>query len=247
MESEQHHKKISFSDWLKEYSSGLSLLFALIAIGIGAYNSYQIKNLVLTKDQANSGALQKPAVIEANRLKVLNELPKNTPYLGNPNAKLTMVEFADFQCPFCGRFQKETFPTLKKEYIDTGKVKFVYMDFAFLGQESKDAAEAANCAAEQGKFWQYHDEVFANQNGENQGNFNKINLEKFATNAGLNLDQFKSCVAQNKYDAQISASQKLGQKYGISGTPGFLIGKEFINGAAPLDNFEQVIDTELNG
>ncbi len=244
MEPEHNNKKISFKEWIKEYAGGLSLLFALIALGVGCYNTLQIESMVLVKAAANNGGSAQVAQ-ETNLLKILNELPVNTPMLGNPKSKLTMIEFADFQCPFCGKFQKETFPALKKEYIDTGKVRFIYMDFAFLGQESIDAAEAARCANDQGQFWQYHDELFANQDGENRGAFSKSKLEQFATNIGLDLPRFRDCVSQNKFDKQISVSKAIGQKYGITGTPGFLIGKDTIKGADDISSFEQTIDKNL--
>ncbi|MEK7647106.1 MAG: thioredoxin domain-containing protein, partial [Patescibacteria group bacterium] len=91
--------------------------------------------------------------------------------LGNPEAPVTVVEYSDFQCPFCGRFFHTTLSEFKENYIKTGQAKFIYRDFAFLGQESIDAAAAAKCAGDQGKFWDYHDYLFSHQSGENQGNF----------------------------------------------------------------------------
>jgi len=91
-----------------------------------------------------------------------------------------IIEYADFQCPFCGKFFKETEETLIKDYVDAGKVRFVYRDFAFLGKESLKAAEAARCAGDQGKFWEYHDYLYNHQNGENQGAFSNLYLKSFA-------------------------------------------------------------------
>src|SRR3990167_3005650 len=102
---------------------------------------------------------------------IAGELPKVSSedfVLGDQNAPVTIIEYGDYQCPFCGKFFKETEPTLRENYIKTGKVKFVYRDFAFLGQESLWAANAAQCAGEQGKFWEYHDYLYGNQNGENK-------------------------------------------------------------------------------
>ncbi len=99
---------------------------------------------------------------------------------GGVNTKVTVIEYADFQCPFCGKFFKETEETLLNSYIESGQISFVYRDFAFLGPESTRASEAARCAAEQGKFWEYHDYLFNHQKGENQGAFSDLYLKSFA-------------------------------------------------------------------
>lgn len=105
--------------------------------------------------------------------------------LGNADAKVAVILYTDFQCPFCGKFFKETEETIIKSYIQQGKIKFVHRDFAFLGNESIKSAEAARCAADQGKFWEYHDYLYNHQNGENQGNFSNVNLKLFAQKIGL--------------------------------------------------------------
>lgn len=100
--------------------------------------------------------------------------------LGNINASVAIIEYADFQCPFCGKFFKETKKTLLDNYIAEGKISFAYRDFAFLGNESIRTAEAARCAGDQGKFWEYHDYLYTHQNGENQGAFSDLYLKSFA-------------------------------------------------------------------
>ena len=104
---------------------------------------------------------------------------------GDQNAPVTIVLYVDFQCPFCGKFFKETEQTALANYIKDGKVKLISRDFAFLGDESLKAAEAARCAADQGKFWEYHDYLFTHQNGENKGNFSNLNLKTYAKALGL--------------------------------------------------------------
>jgi protein-disulfide isomerase len=234
---ENKNTNIDFG-FVKKNLEVITLIFSLVAIFIGIYNSYQIRNIGSIPTQNNGGAL-----LSADGL--LKEIPKNAPFLGNPNAKLTVVEFADYQCPFCGRFFKETFPELKKNYIDTGKIKFVYMDFAFLGEESIDAANSAYCANEQGKFWEFHDKLYSSQNGENQGTFSVLKLEKIAMNLGLNMADYRSCVSGGKYKELIDNNRTLGTKYGVKGTPGFFIGSQFINGAAPYQNFADAIEAGL--
>jgi protein-disulfide isomerase len=105
--------------------------------------------------------------------------------IGNPQAKVAIVMYEDFQCPFCGRFFTDSEQTIRDTYIKNGQVQYIYRDFAFLGPESVKASEAARCAADQGKFWQYHDYLFTHQNGENQGNFSSLNLKLFAKEVGL--------------------------------------------------------------
>ena len=105
--------------------------------------------------------------------------------LGNQNAPITIVLYVDFQCPFCGKFFKETEQTVLANYVKDGKVKLVSRDFAFLGDESLKSAEATRCANDQGKFWEYHDYLFTHQKGENRGDFSNLNLKTFAKELGL--------------------------------------------------------------
>lgn len=218
-------------------SAAVSVLLSFAAIILVSYNTYQIKNMKFAP-VAGATAAESPE-------KILKELPKDAPRLGDPKAKLTLVEFGDFQCPYCGRFFNQHFSTIKKEYIDTGKINFVYMDYAFLGQESKDAAEAAKCATEQGRFWEYHDELYKNQKGENLGAFNPTKLKEFASNINLDLGRFESCVESDKYLQVIEDEKALGSKYGVSGTPNFLIGKQLKKGAGSVESLRQMIDAEL--
>ncbi len=226
------------TNFVSKNTSQIALVLSIVAIVLSLFNAYEIKHRPVVAGDPNA------AVYESAE-KILKELPENVPFLGNPDAKVVVIEFGDYQCPFCGRFFKETFPTLKNKYIDTGKVKFVYMDFAFLGQESNDASEAAKCAAEQNKFWEYHDMLFSNQKGENEGAFNPIALRGLASKVGLDLAVFDSCVADTRYDKAIQDESALGRKYGVNGTPNFLIGKQLIKGASSVVQFEQVIESQL--
>jgi len=177
------------------------------------------------------------------------ELPKVSPedfVLGDQNAPVTIVEYGDYQCPFCGKFFKETEPALRENYIKTGKVKFVYRDFAFLGQESLWAANAAQCAGEKGKFWEYHDYLYGNQNGENKGAFSKSNLKNFGAVSGLVKDQFDSCVDSDKYLSKIKEETRIGGEAGVQGTPANFINGKIYVGALPSGTFTQIIDAELS-
>lgn len=173
------------------------------------------------------------------------KIKKDDFVLGNPAAKVVLIEYGDFQCPFCGRFFKTTEPQLKEAYIKTGKAAFLWRDFAFLGEESIRAAEAARCAGEQGKFWDYHDKLFNSQNGENEGAFADQNLKRFAGEAGLNKTVFNSCFNSGKYKKAVEDSTNEGKSLGVNGTPATFVNGQMISGAVPFDAFQKVIEEEL--
>jgi protein-disulfide isomerase len=170
---------------------------------------------------------------------------KDDPIKGDANAKLTVVEFADYQCPFCERFFTQVMPSLQKDYIDTGKIKFVFKNLAFLGQESTDAANAAKCAQEQNKFWEFHDYLYSHQGQENSGAFSVDNLKKFAGAVGLAQGQFDSCLDSKKYDAQVQADNAEANKNGFNSTPSTAIGSTPLIGAQPYAQFKAAIEAEL--
>ena len=171
--------------------------------------------------------------------------PGRLPIKGNKDAKVTVIEFADFQCPFCQRWFTESEANLIKDYVDTGKVKFAYRHFAFLGQESNFAAEASECANDQDKFWEFHDYLYKNQKGENQGAFSKENLKGFAKTLGLNTSEFNSCLDSGKHTKAVTDDTQAGQAAGVSGTPTAFVNGISIVGAQPYDSFKTLIDQEL--
>ena len=176
------------------------------------------------------------------------------PVKGDPNAPITMVEFSDFQCPFCARFFTETLPLIQKNYIDTGKVKFVYRDFPIpsIHQNAIPAAIAAECADEQGMFWEYHDKIFENQIlWKDLDNQNVVStFEQFAKELDLDTDTFNTCLESAKYLDEVQNDLNDGVSYGVAGTPGFFIGNEkigygMVSGAQPYAAFQQVFDQLL--
>jgi len=167
------------------------------------------------------------------------------PIKGKENAKVTIVEFADFQCPFCERFFKDTESQLIKDYVDSGKAKFAFRHYAFLGQESTWAAQASECANEQGKFWEMHDYLYSHQGQENSGAFTKDKLAGFAQALGLKTDQFKTCLESDKYADKVKADFTEGQKAGVNGTPATFVNGQLVSGAQPYANFKTLIDSEL--
>jgi protein-disulfide isomerase len=164
------------------------------------------------------------------------------PTLGSASAPVTIIEFSDFQCSFCKRFWAETLPKLKEAYIDTGKARFVYRHFAILGKHSEQAALAAACAAEQGKFWEYHDQLFRNQGGLA---FTEAKLKRYAGDLGLNGGVFGTCLGTGKYRAKIERETAAAANLGGRGTPFFIVNQRPLIGAQPYVVFQKMIDEEL--
>ena len=128
--------------------------------------------------------------------------------------------------------------------MKSGVVRFGYFNLAFLGDESQWAAEASECADEQGKFWEYHDLLFANQSGENQGGFSKDNLKKFAATLSLDTTKFNACLDTGKYTKVVNDDTQLAGQYGIASTPTLLVNTQIVKGAQPFQVFASIIDTE---
>lgn len=163
------------------------------------------------------------------------------PVLGDADAPVTIVEFSDFECPFCSRFRQQTFDQIVDNYGDD--VQIVYRDFPLsqLHPHAQASAEAAECADDQGAFWEYHDLLFANQAA-----LDDDSLIGYADQLGLDVDKFTECFESGKYTDEVLADLNEGISYGVTGTPTFFINGVRLVGAQPYAAFEQVIDEELN-
>ena len=172
--------------------------------------------------------------------------------LGSANAPVTLIEYGDYQCPYCGQFFSETEPQIIQNYVNTGKVRFVFRDFAFLGPESTAASEAAQCAEDQNKLWAYHDALYSakvadDEKGgqEDDGFFTTAEFLKLAQQTGLNIATFTSCINKNT-DAGIVAQEKIdATAAGINSTPTFLINGTMLEGAQPYSVFQQALNSAL--
>jgi protein-disulfide isomerase len=173
------------------------------------------------------------------------------PALGTPEAPLTLIEFSDYQCPYCRRFVETTWPALKRDYIDTGKLRHVFRDFPLdrLHPQARKAAEAARCAGEQGQYWAMHDRLF-----QHQQTLQVERLKGYARDLGLNTRAFEVCLDQGRYATAVQQDLDAGAAAGVQGTPGFILGKTrsdgtikgtFIRGAQPLAAFRQAIERLL--
>jgi protein-disulfide isomerase len=177
-------------------------------------------------------------------------LENGSPVLGDPNAPITLVEFGDYQCYFCNQFFHTTEDDLFKNYVESGKVKVIFKDYTIIGPDSITAAHAAHCANDQGQFWAYHDILYNNWTGENNGWASSENLLKFAENVGLDIEQFSQCMIDSKHTSIITNSNQDAKDLGLTGTPAFfVIGPDNkvtkIGGAQPYDVFERIFNSEL--
>lgn len=181
-----------------------------------------------------SGLLILPSLLPAGD--IVQITPQSRPMadgrnLGDPNAPVKIEVFEDFQCPSCRSYSEQIEPQIIETYVATGKVYYTFRHFPFLDdnqlrKESDQAANASMCAAEQGRFWDYHDILFANWNGENQGAFLDNRLVAFAEALGLDMAAFNACFEENRYKTEIDADLALGKELGVSGTPSVFVNRE---------------------
>lgn len=166
--------------------------------------------------------------------------------MGDPNAPVKIIEYSDFQCPYCAQFVTKTEQQLIDAYIATGKVYFEYHSFGeFIGPESARSAEAAYCAGDQEKFWEMHDIIFANHTGENVGDFTDKRLIAFANKIGLDAAKFSDCFTSGKYAAQVNQDGVDGAQAGVKATPSFVINGKLFEGAQPFSGFQTEIEALL--
>jgi len=169
---------------------------------------------------------------------------------GDANAPVRILEFADFQCPFCKRWVVETGPLIAEEFIKTGQVQLEYRHYAFLGEESKNAAEAAECASDQGRFWEMHDVLYSHQGRENSGVYTVANLKKYAAElaakaSGFDRVRFDACLDGGTKRAVVEQITAQAVEIGVRSTPSFLVtgpgGSQSISGAQLIDEFRRAI------
>ena len=224
------------------------------AVAFEAEDIAEIKREVgeLKKDVAEIKKLLRAAVSKARPPEKTTSVTTvdNDPVLGSPTAPLTLVEFADYECPYSARHYRNTFSALKEEYIDTGKLRYVYRDFPLsFHKRAQKAHEAASCAGEQGKYWEMHGSIF-----DNQKKMEVDNLREYAETIGLDLPVFNVCLDSGKYTDEINKDIDAGKEAGVRGTPSFILGRTedngevkglFIRGAQPAAYFKKEIDQLL--
>jgi protein-disulfide isomerase len=243
------------SDDVVKKSAYNKLVIALMASLIAAafMGGYIVGNLGEQNVPQEGPGLTLTEIAPSSQTRVTIPIGGN-PVMGNPDAPVTMIEYTDFQCPYCDRFFSQTLPLIEKAYIATGKVKFVFknMPLETIHPNAIPAAIAAECANEQGKFWEYHDKLFEGQSAwARLDNADAIAVFKqYASDTGLDASSFGSCIDSSKYADKVSAESKEGRNYGVNGTPAFFIGNEKegylkLAGAQPFSVFQEQLDSQL--
>jgi protein-disulfide isomerase len=240
-------------------------ILVLLVLSIGL-NALILKELHSVKEGIRiHGERLSSAVEEVRRIKSPSTAPAapeqpsevrisidDDPIKGDPKAPVTIVEFSDYQCPFCRRFHEQTLPSLETDYISKGKVRYVFRDYPLqFHQNAFPAALAANCAGEQGKYWEINDFLF-----KNPDKLDIPNILGSARGLGLNREELERCINEKRYESEINKDMEDGGKYGVRGTPSFFIGKTeggkeisgvYIRGAQPYQVFKVQIDKLLGG
>lgn len=239
----------------------LSAIILAFAVGFGASYFLLVRPLEarlqeaeelaeVLKASAEAAAAREAAAKEAaaqdsnsDQQVVRYDVPvDDDPAYGNPDAPITIIEFSDYQCPFCQRWHLEVFPKLMAKYGD--QVQLVYRDFPLDGThpEARPAAEAANCAFEQDKFWEFHDRLFS---GDQE--LNRQAYEQYAQEIGLDMKAFGTCLDEQRYAQEVENDFGFASRLGVRSTPTFFINGLAVVGAQPFEVFEQIIDMELAG
>jgi len=178
------------------------------------------------------------------------DISMGSPVLGSDSAPVTIVEFGDYQCPQCDKWFKTIRPDIEEQYINSGKAKLYFVDLAFFGPDSTKAAEATYCADDQGKYWEFHNILYSNQQGINDGWASPDNLKSFASQLNLNKDLFDGCLDSDKYKQRVEKNVLEAKRTGASATPTFIIvgphgEQKTIEGAQPFSVFKQVLDSMI--
>ena len=173
-------------------------------------------------------------------------IENGSPIMGDSNAPITILEWGDYQCTFCYRFHQNTLDIINDDFIKTGKVKLFFRDFPLNGPDSILAAEAAYCAQDQEKYWQYHNELYKNWGGEKTGWITRESLDRFALTVDLDLVEFNTCLDDHKYQNRVNTHYEFGKEIGIDATPSFLVFNDQkiikIIGNQPLEVFLKTFD-----
>ena len=182
----------------------------------------------------------------SNALTISKLTDNGSPIMGDPDAPITILEWGDYQCTFCYKFHQDTLDIINEEFIKTGKVKVIFKDFPLNGPDSKLAAESSYCAHDQGKYWEYHDQLYENWAGERTGWITREALSEFAKSINLDTAEFNKCLNESKYENKINSIYEFGKQIGIDATPSFLVFNDEkiikIRGNQPLEVFLKTFD-----
>lgn len=190
----------------------------------------------------NPQAQQSQSEGDGSLAKLARREPNDPLALGKTDAPVVMIMYSEFQCPYCGKFARETAPTLMDKYVDNGTLRIEWRDFPYLGKESTNAAKAARAAAQQDKFWEFHDELYANAQPVNGGKVTEEFLADIAQRLKLDVKKFRQDMNSDKIATAVQKDFDEGQQIGVNGTPAFLINGNPLIGAQPVKEFEAAIE-----
>ena len=223
-------------------------LLLVIGLVVGLVGGFLLRPVVMPEMEVNAA----PSV-RAGSLDQINQpdpqevmaavVTQARHFDGDPDAPVTLVEFGDYSCGYCGKFAQDTLPQIREKYVKSGQVKLAHINYPILGPGSMAAAQAAECAAHQGSFWEYSDLLYANQSS----GFSPDNVLALAEELGLDTADFEQCLADTPDQASLENDFRLGQMLGVRGTPAFLINGRPVSGALPYEQFEQIIEAALAG
>ena len=234
----------------------IGIVLSLIAVSffggylLGQSTENTFPRQVIQQTQPNNSGASQPGPQAAPNAINFN-IPPFAKFKGSDSAKINLVEFGDYQCPFCKRFFDQTEPTILKDYVNTGKTRFYFLDVSILGDDSLTLSQASWCADEQGKYYEYHDYVYSNQGQERSGWGRPDNVKDLAKGiTGLDIEKFSACLDSKKYESRSQQLTKLASQNGLTGTPTMFVGNSEIGytkitGAQPYSSFKYVIDTYL--
>jgi protein-disulfide isomerase len=231
-------------------------IFALIAIGVlvvGGAAAVLMSSNVATIPATTTSKSASGKSAEEIMTQLLSPSTKNAPALGSNDAKVTIVEFGDYQCTWCHRWHESTKDAVMIGLVDTGEARFLFKDYPIndlSDRASSKAAEASYCAADQGKYWQYHDETYNNWKGENPSPawVTSASLTQFATDVGIkDMNEFSQCLDSGQYASIVSDNYNLARSIGLDATPSFVViadgqTPKLIRGAHPYSDFQSVIE-----
>ena len=188
--------------------------------------------------------------IESAKITMDTFVSNGSPILGDPNAPITLVEFGDYQCHYCNVFFQTIEDDIIKNYVKTGKVKMIFKDYNIIGPDSINASHGAHCSNEQGLFWEYHDTLYSNWTGENNGWASPRNLTIFAEEVNADMDKWTQCMNEKSHAITINESNDDARALELTGTPAFFVinseGKvSKLFGAQPFEVFKKIFDNQL--
>lgn len=215
---------------------------AIVVVAIAAISALAFIDGSSSKASTNSTSSSSTASQSTQPISLARRIADDPLAVGRLDAPVVLIEYSEFQCPFCGLFSRNTQPVLIKKYVANGTLRIEWRDFPYLGPESTTAAIAGRAAANQGKFWQYHDALFAHQFFPNSDHLTQAYLTNIAKKLGLNLSRFTADLSNPATKYAVEKDFTEGQSIGVTGTPSFLVNATPIVGAQPLNVFENAID-----